>query len=150
MNELVERVVGLVEHELSLENIVIHKQLGDGLPEISGESQLIQQVIFDLIDNAKWAIQQKSGREGGTISIKTEYNPDSKSVLLSICDTGIGIAQEDLERIFEPFFTTKEVGKGTGLGLSIVHSIIKEHKADIQTESEPGKGATFKIRFPAA
>ena len=68
---------------------------------------------------------------------------------ISISDTGIGIAQENLGKIFEPFFTTKPVGEGTGLGLSIVYNIIKEHNGIVTVKSEPGQGAVFKISLPA-
>jgi PAS domain S-box-containing protein len=149
LNELAERVIILIQHELGLQNVIIKKEFANELPLISADSQLLQQAIFDIISNAKWAIQKKSGKQGGTITLKTAYDKENKQVLLYISDTGIGIPQENLERIFEPFFTTKEVGEGTGLGLYIVYNIIKEHKGTITVESQFGKGTTFKISLPA-
>ena len=148
LNEIVEKVATLIEHELGLQNIAIQKDLEPGLPQVLGDSQLLQQVVFDVISNGKWAIQQKSEKEGGTIALKTQYEPEKKNILLSISDNGIGIAKENLEKVFEPFFTTKEVGEGTGLGLSIAYSIIKAHQGTIEAESEPGKWTIFKIRLP--
>ncbi|MFA4991022.1 MAG: ATP-binding protein, partial [Candidatus Omnitrophota bacterium] len=149
-NEALEKVITLVEHELKLNNIVIQKDLEPDLPLVKGESQLLQQVIFDLIVNAKWAIQKKSAKEGGLIAIRACHEPADKVVRVHVSDTGIGIPRENLDKIFEPFFTTKEIGEGTGLGLSVVYNIIKAHNGKIEVESELGKGTTFTITLPTA
>jgi two-component system, NtrC family, sensor kinase len=149
LNKIAEDVSILIEHELGLQNITIQKDLEPNLPDISGDPQLLQQVIFDIIANAKWAVQKKSEKEGGTITIKTHYEPKENNVSIFVSDTGIGIPKENLEKIFEPFFTTKNVGEGTGLGLAIVYGIIKAHKGIIKVESESGKGTTFTIVLPA-
>ncbi len=149
LNEIVNEVLVLIERELGLQNIVIHKNLQADLPCILGDHQLLQQVIFDLIYNARWAIQKKTDKSG-EVTIKTTSDQENKQVIISVSDTGIGISKENQEKIFEPFFTTKAVGEGTGLGLSIVYSIVNAHKGTIEVESEPGIGTTFKIIFPAA
>jgi two-component system NtrC family sensor kinase len=150
INDIIGKVLVLIEHELGLQNISIIKDLGSGIPFISGEPQLIQQVVFDLIGNAKWAIQNKNLKDGGTITLKTAYDPGNNLVCFSVSDTGIGIPKEHLEKIFEPFFTTKPVGEGTGLGLSIVYNIVKEHNGIIEVDSELGKWTVFKVCLPAA
>ncbi|MFA5156636.1 MAG: ATP-binding protein [Candidatus Omnitrophota bacterium] len=149
-NELIKKVINLVAHEIQLENITIHTEFADGVPEVTGDVQLLQQVIFDLIANAKWAINKKSAKQGGTITIKTSADLNNKQALISVADTGIGIPKDNLDKIFEPFFTTKSVGEGTGLGLSIAYAIIREHKGNINVESDLSKGTTFRINLPTA
>jgi PAS domain S-box-containing protein len=148
INEIVEKVISLTELEFKLNNIVIRKQLDPGLPLINGESQLLQQVVLDLLSNAKWAILVKAGKLGGAITAKTGYDAAARSVYLSISDTGIGIPKENMERIFEPFFTTKPVGEGTGLGLALVYNIIKGHQGKVEVKSGPGQETIFKVTLP--
>jgi len=150
LNEIIDKVFILIEHELKLENISIRKELQPDLPQIKGDSQLLQQIIFDIVNNAQWAIQNKSAEKNGNIILKTQYNPEKKAIVLSISDDGLGIPKENLDKIFEPFFTTKQVGEGTGLGLSIVYNIIEAHRGSIEVESETGKGATFRISLPVS
>lgn len=150
VNEVIEKTASLIERQMQLENIFIHKQLPGDLPPVLGDPQLLQQVIFDILSNAHWAVQEKSKQEGGLIAIKAFYEPKTESVIVSISDNGIGIPEESFNRIFEPFFTTKPVGEGTGLGLSIAYNIIKQHKGSIEVESRVNKGTTFKIRLPCA
>lgn len=147
LNELVGKVLALIGHELNLQNIVIKQELADNLPLILGDSQLLQQIVFNTIANARWAIMQKS-EAGGQITLKTQYQPEKKTIGLYISDTGIGISPENLKRMFEPFFTTKPVGEGVGLGLSILYSIVKDHGGTVEVESQAGQGATFKVYLP--
>jgi signal transduction histidine kinase len=147
LNEIIEKVTVLIGREMQLEKINLEKQFQIDLPQILGDAQLLQQVIFNLLSNARWAIQE-SKKKGGIITVKTRYEPEKSTVLLSISDNGIGIPKENLGKIFEPFFTTRRVGEGTGLGLSIVYSIIKKHEGSIEVESQAGKGTTFKISLP--
>lgn len=147
-NEAIEKVTMLIEQELKLQNIAIQKELTADIPFVSGDPQIIQQIVFDLINNAKWAIQQKSAKETGLIILRTEYEAEKKTICLSVSDNGIGIAKENLAKIFEPFFTTKQIGEGTGLGLSIVYNVVKDHQGTIEVESDVGRGTTFRIKLP--
>lgn len=118
------------------------------------------QIIMNLCTNAKDAMEkQKSGVLKIIITHKKGFCKDmvnhidtvsGEYIDLEISDNGCGMDKLDISRIFDPFFTTKEIGKGTGLGLSVVHGIVKSHKGHITVDSEPGKGTTFHVLFPAA
>jgi len=116
----------------------------------------IEQVLMNLATNARDAMPK-----GGTLTISAEpvqldrqfleahgYGKPGSYALITVNDTGAGMAKETQLRIFEPFFTTKELGKGTGLGLSIVYGIIKQHQGFINVYSEPGLGTTFRVYLP--
>jgi signal transduction histidine kinase len=150
VNEIVQKVLELVAHEINLQSIVIETDFSDGLPQIKGNYQLLQQVIFDLIANAKWAVAQRfpQAAAGGVITVKTQLAPTGNTVDIYVSDNGVGIASENIPKAFDPFFTTKTVGEGTGLGLSIVYNIVKEHMGNIEIVSGQGEGATFKVSLP--
>ena len=95
-----------------------------------------------MLANAAEACQSPGGR----ITIATRHEQDK--VIISIADTGVGIAPENLQSIFQPFFTTKDVIKGTGLGLSVCHGIIANHGGSIGVESQQGRGSTFTVELP--
>jgi two-component system, cell cycle sensor histidine kinase and response regulator CckA len=101
----------------------------------------IEQVIMNLVVNARDAMPA-----GGRLTIETANA--GAQVMLAVSDTGTGMDSETAARVFEPFFTTKEVGKGTGLGLAMAYGIVKQSGGDIRVESEPGRGATFRIFLP--
>jgi two-component system NtrC family sensor kinase len=138
----------LAGQERRLHNIEIKKLLQPDLAQMLGDAQLIQQVIFNLLSNAYWAIQEKPGHKGGTITIRTCYILEENKIELYVSDSGIGIAQENLGKIFDPFFTTKASGEGTGLGLPIVYNIVQQHNGSIEVQSELGTGTTFKVSLP--
>jgi signal transduction histidine kinase len=106
-------------------------------------------MIFNLINNARWAIRKKSDKDSGIITVKTYDIPGGRSVCIIISDTGCGVASENQEKIFGPFFTTKPAGEGIGLGLAVVNNIVKAHGGSITLESQPGAGASFIVKLPA-
>ncbi|MDD5746692.1 MAG: ATP-binding protein [Candidatus Omnitrophica bacterium] len=150
VNETVEKIIELVNHALERENITLQTQLPPDLPLVNADHQLLQQVVFDIISNARWAIRQRRQPAAeGEIRISTNVDASRENVLMEISDNGIGIPPENIEHIFDPFFTTKKVGEGTGLGLSMAYNIINQHRGSIVVSSNPGRGAVFTIRLPA-
>jgi PAS domain S-box-containing protein len=124
--------------------------------QVSADPTLLQQVLFNLITNARDAMP-----DGGCITIVTgnsEFQQDAVKLhgcreagiyaLLSVSDTGPGISDDIRQRIYEPFFTTKEVGKGTGLGLAMIYGTIKQHNGFIMLDTRPGDGTTFTVCLP--
>lgn len=107
------------------------------------DAQRMQQVFLNLIENAILAIEPP-----GQITIKAEFDPADKQVLILVEDTGKGIPEGELGKIFDPFFTTREVGAGTGLGLSVVFGIVQKHRGSIAVDSREGEGTRFSMRFP--
>ncbi len=117
------------------------------VPSISGDPNRLEQVIINLVTNAKDAMPK-----GGALKISTGTvdAQGKKYARLTVEDTGEGVPAELIGRIFDPFVTTKEAGKGTGLGLSIAGGIIKEHRGEIKVESERGRGTAFTVTIPSA
>ena len=144
VNALVEAVLEIVSYPLRTGNIEVVKQFAPHLPMVLADAHQIQQVLLNIINNARQAIEAHQPR--GQIKIITEAR--DPNVRITIRDNGPGIPEENVRRIFDPFFTTKEVGKGTGLGLSLCYGIIKEHGGSITPMSRPGEGATFVIELP--
>lgn len=137
--------------------IRMNTELQDDIPTVEGDRNQLEQIIMNLMVNARDAMP-----DGGLVTIKTgeieigdkhvlpTYIPPGGYVLLTISDTGCGIPEEITDKIFDPFFTTKERGKGTGLGLSTIYGIVKDHKGYITVQSDVGKGTTFDVYLPAS
>lgn len=142
INEVVEKSVGIVDHQLGLKNVHVNMKLAPDIPEIIGNSNQLQQVLMNLAINAQQAMEP----DGGTVDIATYF--DNDNVYISVSDTGPGISEEVVEKIFEPFFTTKAAGEGTGLGLSVTYGIIRDHKGYIRVERADSGGARFVIALP--
>jgi len=154
INEVLENALSFLEHQIRLNNVQIVKDYGDDLPEITGDSKGLFQVLFNFISNAKDATPNN-----GTISVSTRFfstqpeNPGVKPgkkgfVEIKFSDTGCGISKENIDKIFDPFFTTKENVNGTGLGLSISFGIIQDQGGKISVESEVDKGTCFTVSLP--
>jgi signal transduction histidine kinase len=146
LNALVKDALLLVEHQLrSWSNVAIGTVLAEQLPPLFCDRNQVIQVLINLLTNARDAMP-----DGGEITIHTEFEPVAGEIVLSVSDTGTGIAESIRRKIFDPFFTTKPVGKGTGLGLSIVAGIVRAYGGEISVVSKPREGTTFGIRLPVA
>jgi len=143
LNALIRTTVSLVNHKLQLASVTAELDLASPLPSVCCDSSQIQQVIMNLVMNGAEAIHG-----GGTVSVSTRAGADGKSVVLEVRDTGSGMRPEVLDKIFDPFFTTKEEGKGVGLGLAVVYGIVDAHGGEIEAESQPGTGTTFRVTLP--
>jgi nitrogen-specific signal transduction histidine kinase/CheY-like chemotaxis protein len=156
LNKIVRQVHAILSRSVE-RNIVFNVQTADHLPLVEADPTQLNQVLMNLCLNARDAMPQ-----GGSITIQTkemvwhENSPNrppqlkpGNYVLLSVADTGQGIAKEIQQRVFEPFFTTKPFGKGTGLGLSLVYGIVHAHRGHISFTSQLGKGTTFTILLPS-
>jgi two-component system NtrC family sensor kinase len=139
VNQVVEEALLLVEKQLTKERIVLEKNLAPGLPKIAGSSNHLEQVLVNLLTNAREAMVG-----GGTLLV--ESRRAHEMIEIRVADTGPGIPPEVMARIFDPFFTTKE--EGTGLGLSISYGIVREHGGTISIESRPGGGSIFIVQLP--
>lgn len=157
LNEIIEQILSRLEP--LPESLRVRKLLASDLMPIMGGGSQILRAIFNLINNARDAME-----DDGELTIQTGNHyverglqkfgriPRGEYVRLAISDTGSGIDPEVLPKIFDPFFTTKTAShkRGTGLGLSVVHSVLEDHNAYIDCESQPGLGTTMYLYFPIA
>lgn len=141
LNSLLRRIADATAPMLESRQIKLNLLLQEQLPLIAGETDHLQQIFVNLINNALDAMPVS-----GELSIKTAAQ-DGAGVTVEIEDTGCGMTEEVRARIFDPLYTTK--GRGTGLGLVIVNQLVSEHNGRIEVESTPGHGARFKLYFPA-
>ncbi|MFH1984227.1 MAG: ATP-binding protein, partial [Pseudomonadota bacterium] len=151
INRPIQSVIDIVGKQLSLQNIRIRMDLDPALPMIFAHHNRLEQVIFNLVTNARDAIIQKqeAGITDGTPEIAIRSGLEDRQVFVSIADTGIGIPAAVRKSIFEAFFTTKQMGEGMGLGLSITNGIVRDYGGRIDVASEEGRGTTFRLVFPA-
>jgi PAS domain S-box-containing protein len=136
----------------------IHENIDSESGSILADPTNIHQIVVNLCTNALHAIKEETGTLKVTLARRQLSASDvvghpgvspGPFIELSVSDTGCGLDKQTQQRIFEPYFTTKETGKGTGLGLSVVLGIVKDYKGMVTVESEPGKGTTFHVYFPA-
>ncbi len=145
LSAVVERVIRLTANDLSIRKIEIESHLPDGLGSVKADGDQVQQVLLNLVLNARDAMNGE-----GKIIIAAEPTGED-FIACSVSDTGSGIEEEVRARMFDPFFTTKETTAGTGLGLSVVQGIVQAHGGRITAENVPDGGArlTFYLLTPA-
>jgi two-component system, cell cycle sensor histidine kinase and response regulator CckA len=157
LNSEVEHVGRILERTIP-RMISLRLDLDPTISLISADSVQVEQILLNLASNAVDAMPEGGQLEMATSSVVLDadfvsLHPGSSlgpHVQLSVTDTGHGMDRETLNHVFDPFFTTKGVGKGTGLGLASVYGIVKAHDGYIQCQSEPGRGTTFRIYWPAS
>ena len=142
LSSLISEVMSMTAPEAERRNVSIKVECPPTLPDINADPGMLQQALLNLAINACQAMP-----DGGTLRI-TGRTAARRRVVVEIADTGIGIPPENLSRIFDLYFTTKE--KGNGIGLSMVFRIVQLHDGDIEVQSTPGRGTTFKLLFPQA
>ena len=142
INPLIQRSINMVNRQASFHDVRFELDLEQGLPSVKVDPNQMQQVILNLVINARDAMDSR-----GKISITSASGMDGKSAVLSIADNGCGISEENIQRIFEPFFSTKG-DHGNGLGLPAVLSIVEQHGGRVDVDSEEGLGTTFHLVFP--
>lgn len=151
LNDVIRRAFDIFSQQLKLRQITVQWDLAEDLPPIYADPVKIEQVVINLLINARDAIvtRQKSlsrdREDDRRICLTTGC--ENNRVVARICDTGTGIPRAEINKVFDPFFTTKKVGEGTGLGLSISYGIIKECRGNITVKNNKGPGVTFTISF---
>lgn len=145
LNDGINQVLNLLRYQLEKNEIMIKLELDEDLPEMEGSQQQIEQIIINLILNARDALEltKKANKE---ITILTSHLEDE--IHLTVKDNGIGIEENRLTEIFHPFHTTKEAEKGTGLGLSVSFGIAKSHGGTLEVSSTVKTGSIFTLRLP--
>ncbi len=143
INEVVDAALTIVDHQLSINNVKITRELDPKIPEFPASANQLQQVIMNFAINA----QQAMGEQGGNLTVRTHQN-DEGAIVVEVEDDGPGIPKEIRGSIFDPFFTTKPAGQGTGLGLSVTYGIVRDHGGDIRIEDPPGGGTRFVVTLP--
>jgi two-component system NtrC family sensor kinase len=142
IKELLEQMVGLSSQRAKYGMVDLRTDIPPTIPSIRVSISEMQQVFFNLINNAIDAMEN----QGGTLTISCRQK--NSFIVVNVSDTGQGIPEANLDRIFDPFFTTKPVGKGTGLGLSICYGIMEKMGGKIDVQSTVGSGTTFSVFIP--
>jgi two-component system, NtrC family, sensor kinase len=142
LNDIVDQSMNLIRDPKMFCNIKIVREFSDEMIQLHVDRNQISQVIINLVMNAIHAM-----KEAGTLILRTYRRKEKDRAYLEICDTGCGIAPQDLTKIFDPFYSTKGPGEGTGLGLSTAYGLVKENKGDIRVKETGSAGTTFIIEF---
>ena len=152
INKVIHNALSIINNLYSNHQINFILDLKETDHFVFGNQYRLEQVLLNLLSNAKHAVDEKKGKQGAESSFNKRITISSasrdKNLVIVIEDNGIGIAKEHLNKIFDPFYTTKEIDSGTGLGLSISYGLIKEMKGDIKVESTDGEFTIMSITLP--
>jgi PAS domain S-box-containing protein len=152
IEDIIEKTVSLVQTIFMKEQIEIKLDIEPDLPKIKCRSEQIQQVVMNLLTNARHALNMKyheyDKRKVIEVACEDFEDGDRRWVRITVLDRGIGISEENMDKIFEPFFSTKDRDEGTGLGLSVSYGIVREHHGIIKVESEEDEYTRFTVELP--
>ncbi|APG28627.1 hypothetical protein A7E78_12695 [Syntrophotalea acetylenivorans] len=154
LGEVLTAALNLTESQLRKDMILLDVNVDPGLPLVNAHFQQLQQVMLNLISNARYALNQRypEGHVGKTFAIRSEFAQEAGGdrIRLVFHDGGTGIPAHQLPKILDPFYTTKPSGAGTGLGLSISHGIIEDHGGRLDIESAENRFTKVTIELPTA
>jgi signal transduction histidine kinase len=142
LNEIIAEVKNVLAKEAEYRSITVGVQVGQKLPQFESDRGKLEQVFFNLCNNAISAM-----KDGGHLDIEAVQQNES-FIAVSFTDNGPGIPQSDLKHVFDPFFYSKTGHDGTGVGLSVTYALVKEIGGTISVNSQVGKGTTFKVEVP--
>ncbi len=146
LNELINEIATFARHQRRFRKIRLELVLDNALPQVFLDMSQMQQVLYNMINNAADAIEAE--RVDGVIRISTQFDAEKHAFKLVVQDNGCGFSPENLQRAFRDRFTTKE--HGHGFGLTVCRKVVKNHEGAIEVESSPGNGATITIAIPLA
>jgi signal transduction histidine kinase len=150
INTSIKNSISMVSEQFLQKEISINFHPDPNIPTLSGNAYRFEQVILNMLINAKDAVEERKKKNCKKYIKKIDIttNLNDKLIVVEIKDNGIGISQEDIDKVLLPFFTTKAPGHGTGLGLSISYGIIKELGGEIDIASKPNFGTTIQLKIP--
>lgn len=152
INNSIENAIAMISEQFKHYEISLILRLDENIPPLNGNTYRFEQVILNLLNNARDALESKTKllKHDFERTINIRSWRDDQKIYVEIKDNGSGISPSVIDRIMLPFYTTKEVGKGTGLGLSVSFGIIKEMNGNIDVESDPPNGTLFRLTLPVA
>jgi signal transduction histidine kinase len=134
----------ILNSQIKMHTSYFKLDLCEGVPEVRGNSQQLEQVVINLIMNALQSLPDKER----SVCVSTSFDEQVGQAVIKVSDNGCGMTSETKNRLFEPFYSTKLESGGTGLGLAISNVIVKEHGGVLEFDSEPGKGTTAIVKLP--
>lgn len=151
INKSIQNSISMISEQMAHRDISLSFSQGSDLPTLIGNTYRFEQVILNLLINAKDAIEEKKKKSCKNYKMKIDVSTKlvGNQIFVEVKDNGIGIKSEDIDKVLLPFFTTKAPGQGTGLGLSISYGIIKELDGEIDIQSKPQVGTTIVMKIPA-
>jgi two-component system, NtrC family, sensor kinase len=152
LNEVVDSSLALAAYQIEKSKIKLIVEKSSQIPKLSGSPNGIEQIVVNLLLNAKDAVEDKMRSDHkstqGEVRVRTRVHPEGELAIVDISDNGCGIEPEHVPQIFNPFYTTKQSGKGTGLGLSVSLGIAQAHGGFIDLDTTVGQGSTFSLILP--